>query len=138
MKKRTLIVVGIVLSLSLLAAGGVFARGGDGYGMRDGKGYNCWRDSDRTQVDPETMTKFRKETLPLRDELLTKRLELSQEYGKENPDAENIAKLRKEMIDIEMTIGKVADKYDIDGSGQGRRGRGGYDCGFGDCTGGRF
>ena len=106
--------------------------------MRDGKGVACWKDTERTPVDIEAMTKFRKETLSLRDELLTRRLELKQEYGKENPDAERIAKIRKEMVDIEMSIDKVADKYGIDGARQGKRGGGGYNCGFGDCPGGRF
>jgi len=138
MKKRNMIVVGIVLAVSLLAAGSAFARRGDGYGTRSGDGYNCWRDTDRTAVDVEAVTKFRKETLPLRDELLTKRLDLGQEYSKENPDTDRITKLRKEMVDIEVNIDKIAEKYDLEGYGQGRHHRGAYGGGFGDCPGGRF
>ncbi len=140
MKKRTLAVLGLVLSMSLIIAGSAFARWGGGYGMMGGgyergDGYGpgtCFRDDDRTDVSPEAVTKFRKETLQLRDELLTKRLELSQEYDKETPDADRVAKLRKEIIDIETGIGKVADKYDLDNGLRGRRGargnRGGYNC----------
>jgi hypothetical protein len=138
MKKRTLIAVGIVLSLSLLAAGGVFARGGDGYGMREGRGSGCWSDTDKAPVDTEAMLKFRKETLPLRDDLMAKRLELNQEYGKENPDTERIAKIRKEIVDVQMSIEKVAEKYGIEDSRQGKRSRGRYGCGNGDCPEGRF
>ena len=138
MKKRTTIVTGIVLAMSLLVVGSAFAHWGDGYGMRDGRGYGCWSDAERTPVDPEAMIRFRTETLSLRDQLLTKRLELKQEYGKENPDTERIAKIRKEMVDIEMSIDKIADKYDIDGPDKGRRSRGGYGYRFGECPGGRY
>jgi hypothetical protein len=134
MKKRTLMVVGLVLSLSLLVAGSAFARWGDGYGMRGEKGYNCWNDTDRSPVDLETVTKFRRETLPLRDELLVKRLEMGQEYNKENPDNDRIAQLRKEIADIQVNIEEIANKYDISGTGEGRRSRGGY----GNCGGGCF
>ena len=139
MKKRTLVVLGLVLSLSLIVAGGAFARNGGGYGMM-GSGYdrgqgNCyWNDSDRADVAPEVMAKFQKETLSLRDELITKRLELRQEYNMENPDADHTAQLRKDMIDIRTKIQKIADKYDIEAGGQGRRAdRGGKFRGNGDC-----
>ena len=142
MKKRTLVVLGLVLSMSIIVAGSAMARQGGGYGMM-GSGYdrgngNCnWNDGDRTEVSPEAMAKFQKETLSLRDELITKRLELSQEYDKETPDADRIAQLRKDMIDVQTKIQKVADKYDIDGAGQGRRaGRGGNGRGSADCFGG--
>jgi hypothetical protein len=129
MKKRTLVVLGMVLSMSLIVAGSSFARGGGGYGMM-GAGYDrgagdCYRAEGRADVDVESVTKFRKETLQMRDNLLTRRLELSQEYNKENPDADRIGKLRKDIVDIETSIAKVADKYDIDGGQRGKRGRGG-------------
>ncbi|UCF88686.1 MAG: hypothetical protein JSV70_00035, partial [bacterium] len=113
MKKRTLVVLGLVLSLSLIAAGSAFARWGGGYGMMGG-GYdrgpdNCYR----VDVDPESLAKFQKETLALRDELITKRLELTREYDKDSPDADRIAGLRKDIIDVETKIGKIAEKYDL-------------------------
>ena len=125
----------------IIVAGSALARQSGGYGMM-GSGYdrgygNCnWNDSDRTQVAPETMAKFQKETLSLRDELITKRLELSQEYDKDTPDADRVAQLRKDMIDVQTKIQKVADKYDINAAGQGRRARGGYGRGNVDCGGG--
>jgi len=138
MKKRTLVVMGIVLSMSLIVAGSAFARWGGGYGMM-GAGYDRGAGGFyRTDVAPESMAKFQKETLSLRDELITKRLELNQEYDKDTPDADRIAQLRKDMIDVETKIQKVADKYDIGsaGRGQGRRSRGGNNRGYADCGGG--
>ena len=108
---------------------------GSGYDRGNGDCY--WNDSDRTEVAPETMAKFQKETLSMRDELITKRLELSQEYDKDTPDADRIAQLRKDMIDVQTKIQKVADKYEISMGGQGRRGsRGGKGRGSADCSGG--
>ena len=139
MKKRNLMVVGLVLALSTLMATSAFARWGSGaQGAYDCSGSaDCYRAEEGADVDVESVTKFRKETLQLRDELLTKRLELSQAYDKDAPDADRIAKLRKDMVDIETSIVKIADKYDIDNgfggkrAGRGGRGgnRGGSDCG---------
>jgi hypothetical protein len=84
------------------------------------------------------MANFLKETLSLRDELITKRLELSQEYDKETPDADLVAQLRKDMIDIQTKIGKVADKYDISRGGKGFHSGQGYGRGNPDCRGGCF
>jgi hypothetical protein len=142
MKKRTLVVLGLVLSMSIIVAGSAMARQGGGYGMMgsgDDRGYgNCnWNDGERTEVAPESMAKFQKETLSLRDDMITKRLELSQEYDKDTPDADRIAQLRKDMIDVQTKIQKVADKYDIGQGGQGRRAaRGGNGRGNADCRGG--
>ncbi len=139
MKKRTLVILGLVLSLSLIATGSAFARWGGGYGMMGGGYAGGGGDCYVSDVDPEAMAKFQKETLTLRDELVTKQLELRQEYNKETTDADRIAELRKDMIDIQTKIQKIADKYDIDRGGQGRqaragKGRGGYNCnGPGNC-----
>jgi hypothetical protein len=141
MKKRTLVVLGLVLSMSIIVAGSAMARQGGGYSMM-GNGYdrgygNCnWNDGGRTEVAPESMAKFQKETLSLRDELITKRLELSQEYDKDTPDADRIGQLRKGIIDVQTDIQKVADKYDIGSAGKSRRSRGGYGRGNADCFGG--
>jgi zinc resistance-associated protein len=125
--KKTLI-VGLVLSLSLLIAGSAFAGRGGGYGMMGG-GYGMMEYGSRydSSVDVEAVKKFQKETLELRDELIVKRAELAQEYYKSDPDTGRVAQLRKDMIDIEVRIIKVAEKYDIEGGSRGaRRGDGGY------------
>ena len=66
--------------------------------------------SDRfCNADLETVKKFQKETLPLRDELITKRLEIRKEISKPKPDRDRIASLRKDIIDIQTEIQKKAD-----------------------------
>ena len=138
MKKRSWMVVAMVLTLTVLAAGSAMAKwdGADGRGGQ--RGYNCWAAEGAEDVDLEKVAKFQKETLPLRDELMMKKLELRQEYAKEKPDADVIGKLRKEMIDIQTSIDKVAADLGLEGFGPNR----GFGCGSGrangDCPRGRF
>lgn len=61
----------------------------------------------------EDLKKFQKETLSLRDELITKRLELQNEYNKPQKDFARIAALKKEIVDIRTKIEAAADKYGI-------------------------
>ncbi len=105
-----MIVLGLVLSMTLLVAGSAFARWG-GYGHMDGYGmmgdYGSRYDRD---VDVESVRKFQKDTLQLRDELITTRMELDREYSKAEPDTDRVGELRKGIIDIETKIQKVAEK----------------------------
>jgi hypothetical protein len=61
-------------------------------------------------TDTETVKKFQKDTLPMRDDLITKRLELRREFSKENPDRDRIATLQKEIIGIRTNILKKSDE----------------------------
>lgn len=127
--KRAMTVV-VMVAIALFASTAVYAWWG-GYGMGYGTGANV-----------ETMKKFQKETLSLRDELMTKQLELQNEYGKSVPDTGRIVALKKEIIDLEAKIQGIADKYNMpSGSSMGRgmmgpamMGRGmqgyGYGCGM--------
>lgn len=63
--------------------------------------------------DPEVAGKFQKETLPLRDEMITKRLEIRKEYQKEKPDLDKIAQLKKDIIDLKTRIQKIANGMGI-------------------------
>jgi hypothetical protein len=114
MKKRSFIVVGLVLALSTLVAGSAFARWGGYGGMMGGYdmmgGYSMGYDRN---VDVDAVRKFQSETLKLRDELFTVRLELDAEYSKVAPNANRISTLRKDMIDIEAKIMTTAEKYDM-------------------------
>jgi len=93
------------------------------------------------QVDVNAFRNFQKETLPLRDEMAVKRLELRNEFTKETPDQAKIAALQKEMIDLRTKISDAAKKNGLPDSGFGRGyvggdgyGRGyhmGYDGGYG-------
>jgi zinc resistance-associated protein len=68
-------------------------------------------------TSPETMRKFQKETLGIREELISKEYELQYEYNKEFPNTSRIATLQKEITELETQIQATADKYGISGSG---------------------
>ncbi len=95
MKKRLMVL--LVAVLTLLLSGIALAWWGD---MWEG-------------ADVEKVKKFQKETLSLRDELITKRLELRKEFESEKPDWQRIAQLRKDIIDIQTKIQEIATKYDL-------------------------
>ncbi len=61
-------------------------------------------------VAPETLKKFNMETKGLQEQLIDKQAQLKKELLKEDPDPDAIAKLRKDMIDIQAGIQKVAKK----------------------------
>lgn len=116
MKRLILIALAAILILGIGAT--VYARGPWAHG-----GWDCW---DMNGVDIEKVKKFQKETLNLRDELHIKKLELRQEYDKEKPDLDRIAQLRKEIIDLQTRIQKIASRYGLPAMcpGCGRMGRG--------------
>jgi len=107
-------------------------------------GYAWWGGYDMgygTNANAETMKKFQKETLSLRDELVTKQMELQNEYGRSVPDTGRIVKLKKELIDLDAKIQSIADKYNMPSDGRmggmmmGRNmmGQGMTGCGCGMC-----
>ncbi len=104
--KRSTVVTVLVAVLGLFIAGGAYAWWGGGYGMGYGTGTNV-----------ETMKKFQSETLSLRDAIMTKNLELQNEYNKPAPDANRIAALQKEIIDLQAKIQTVAEKHGITAGG---------------------
>ncbi|NWF76247.1 MAG: hypothetical protein HXY53_06685 [Nitrospirae bacterium] len=108
------LIIGLILIAGILLVSVVYAQ-------FPGKGYGLNRFSN---VDIETVKEFQKETLPLRDELMIKRLEIQQEYGKENPDRERIATLEKEIVDIRIKIQKKADEIGLPARKGGRMGYG--------------
>ncbi|MCL4476129.1 MAG: hypothetical protein M1508_07880 [Nitrospirae bacterium] len=102
--KRAMTVV-VMVAIALFASTAVYAWWG-GYGMGYGTGANV-----------ETMKKFQKETLILRDELMTRNIELQNEYSKSVPDTDRIVTLKKEIIDLEAKIQGIADKYNMPSGG---------------------
>ena len=97
MRKEVIIGLVLVTGIMLVSAS---------YAHFPGSGYRvcCFQD-----VDMDSVKKFKKETLPLRDEFLTKKFELRKEIAKDKPERERIAELRKEIIDIRMKIQRKAD-----------------------------
>ncbi len=96
-----------------------------------GQGYGPGPGPAAKQVDVNALRQFQKETLPLRDEMQAKRVELFNEYNKQTPDQNRIAQLQKEMIDLRTKIQAAAEKNGVQGWGYGRRGAAGYGRGFG-------
>ena len=93
----------------------------------------AWTRGPDTPADVNAYKAFQKETLPLRDEIAAKRLELRNEYTKDNPDQAKIAALQKEMIDLRTKISDAAKKNGLPdrGFGPGYGKRGGYGPGYG-------
>ena len=120
MKKIWLIGLAAVFGIALLGTT-VFAQRGMGYGMGGGPGYGAGTGK---PVDVTAFKAFQKETLPLRDEMMVKRVELRNEYLKEKPDQNRIATLQKEMIDLRAKIRTAAEKNGLPAFGLGMGGRG--------------
>ena len=118
MKKLLVIALAVVFGAALVTAAGAAWTQGPGLG---------------TQVDVNAFRNFQKETLPLRDEMAAKRLELRNEFNKETPDQAKIAALQKEMIDLRTKISDAAKKNGLPdrGFGAGYGKRGGYGPGYG-------
>jgi len=138
MKKRSWMVVAVALTLSMLIGGSAMARwdgASDGRGQR---GFNCWTADGAGDVDPEKVIQVRKDTLPLRDELWGKKLELSREYKKDQPDMQVVEQLRKDMVEIQTRIDKVASDHGLTNWGGRGLSGGGHGRGHGDCARGRF
>jgi hypothetical protein len=118
MKKMAIVTVVV----AALIAGTAFAQmgwgGGPGPGMGYGRGF--YRQGATGNTNIENLKKFQKETLGLRDELITKRTELSNEYNKETPDTARIGELQKQIVDLQTKIQKTAEKNGLSAWGQGR------------------
>jgi hypothetical protein len=116
-------IAGVLVAFGMTFAGGVALAHGNGA-------------DHHAATDTGAVKKFQKETLALRDELATKRLDLQAEYEKAQPDTARIAALRKEIVDLEAKIEVVGDKYGVRSWGRGHD-RGmmawddGCDCGHG-------
>lgn len=61
----------------------------------------------------DSIKKFYKDTISLREKIIEKKLELRKEFIKKNPDKDKIAMLRKEIYDIRASIMKKADEEKI-------------------------
>lgn len=115
------IIISLVLVAGLIFTSAIYAIGPwGGYGM----GYSGQTDGYGTAVDIEAVKKFQKETLPLKEELITKRLELQNEYYKTTPDKNRISTLRREIVDIELKIQEKADAAGFSTWGGGMMGSG--------------
>ena len=89
------------------------------YAYRPDGGYSTCQ---MQNADLDSVKKFQKDTLSLRDELITKKIELLKEINKENPDREHIATIQKEIIDIKTKIHQKADETGVHWQKRGETG----------------
>jgi hypothetical protein len=131
MKKTA--VAAVVAVTALVFAGAAFAHM-NGWGGGPGYGYGMmgyYGDNAGSGVNVDNLKKFQKETLSLRDELITKQAELTNEYSKQTPDTARISGLRQQIIDLQSKLSKSAEKNGLTAGGWGP-GRGyGYGMGPG-------
>ena len=80
------------------------------------------RQGSGNSTDVNSLRQFQKETLPLRDEVAAKGLELRNEYTKETPDQAKITKLQDEIAALRTKIDAAAEKAGIAQDGWGRGG----------------
>ncbi|MSM40910.1 MAG: hypothetical protein GJT30_14945 [Geobacter sp.] len=133
MTKRMMIV--IALGLAVLTGTAVYA----GWGCNGGGMFGL-------NANLEKVRTFQKETGTLRDDMMIKRLELSQEQAKAMPDQSRVTVLRQEIIDIRTKLQQTAlklgltdgclaqcdqDPLDCPQAGCGRQGRQGQGQGQG-------
>lgn len=108
------VIVSLIAAAVLILVSAVYAHWPEG-------GYStCQLQS----ADLDSVKKFQKETLPLRDELITKRFEIRKEFSKEKPDRGRIAAIQKEIIDIRTKIQQKADETGVHWQKSGRTGCG--------------
>jgi hypothetical protein len=127
---KTVLAATMVVALGLLLGTAVYAGPGGCPGPWAGGG----------QVDVNKFKAFQKETLPLRDEMAVKRLELRNEYAKDAPDQARVTALQHDMVDLRAKIRSAAQKQGLPAWGPGAgmgggRGRGPGMMGRGCCGG---
>jgi hypothetical protein len=119
--KKTLFIA-VIVAAALVSGGAVYAHMADG---EWGHGPGACLGGTGGNVNVDNFKKFQKETLSLRDELATKRVELSNENNATNPDSARIGTLRKDISDLQTKIQQSAEKNGVTGWGPGQgRGQG--------------
>ncbi len=135
MKKLSILGLVVVVAMALSGVASAHMWGDDetgpGYGMGPGMMYGYGPGAGKA-ADVEKFKKFQKETSALREEMMLKRLELRNEFIKEDPDEGRIATIQKDLIDIRTKIHAAADKAGIERPGRGKRGWG-RGPGYGNC-----
>ncbi len=123
---KKVVVMALVIAAGLFLGVMGYAATNGGYGPRAG-----------VQADPAALQNFQKETAPLRDQIISRRTEIRNEYAKDKPDLNRIASLEKEIVDLRMKIQAAAQKQGLStfgrgyGKGSGQCGMTGTGCGAG-------
>lgn len=98
--KKTLVALTVVAALAI--TGSAFARGGMGMGMGMGMG-DCPQMGQTGNMTPE-MKKFIADTMPLREEMHAKHIQLQKELIKDKPDAAKVTKLQGEVAELRQKM----------------------------------
>jgi hypothetical protein len=106
MKKLLVVALVVVLSAALSTAAVAVSTRGQGPGPD-------------SQVDVNAFRNFQKETLPLRDEMAAKNLELRNQFKKATLGQAKMATLQKELIDLRTKISDTAKKNGLPDTGLG-------------------
>jgi hypothetical protein len=111
-RMRKGVIISLITVVCLVFVSAVYA-----HSSRSGHGLCAFQNTDINALE-----KFQKETLPLRDALITKKFELHREISKEKPDRDRIADIKKEIITIKTEIGKKADEAGLPARTVGKTG----------------
>lgn len=118
--KNIILAVAVVFSLALAAS--AYARGGmmgPGMGPGMGMGPGCGPNAAATPEQTAKYKKFVADTLPLKEEMHSKHMEMQKEWIKEKPDNEKIAKLQGELQALHQKMTEARTKAGIQSGRQG-------------------
>jgi zinc resistance-associated protein len=117
--KKSLVALTVVAALAI--TGSAFARGGMGMGQGMGPG-NCPQMGQAGAMTPE-MKKFIADTLPLREEMHAKHIQLQKEMIKDKPDAAKVAKLQGEVQALHQKMMDARSKAGLPMGKMGKMGK---------------
>lgn len=115
--KKSLVALTVVAALAI--SGSAFARGGMGMGPM-GMG-NCPQMGQAGAMTPE-MKKFIADTMPLREEMHAKHIQLQKEMIKDKPDAAKVTKLQGEVAELRQKMMDARAKAGLPMGKMGKRG----------------
>jgi hypothetical protein len=87
----------------------------EGNGSCAGTGASCHKSSQA--VSPEAIASFNKESLDLQKQLIDKLGEFKKESLESTPDPDRLAQIKHDMLTLQASVQKIADKYGIPASG---------------------
>lgn len=122
-RNRTMMLAGVAGALTL--AGSALAFPGMHGGPGQGSG-NCCSQPMCCDQQPEMTAAhktFIKETLPLRKEMMEKRLAIQKEFSEDKPDQTKITALRKEMMELRKKMMDARAKAGLPMGKMGPKGR---------------
>lgn len=126
--RKSILALTVVAALAI--AGSAFARPGMGPGAGPGMG-GCCNQGAATPEQTAQYKKFIADTLPMKEQMHNKHMEIKREWIKENPDNEKIAKLQGELQAIHQKLSEAREKAGFQKARKGGKKSGrGMGCGM--------